>query len=168
MHEKLQDMVTRNPTIKEEKARPESLMERKQFTFEHPFTMIVVAPTGGGKTQWVKSLLERAGEKISPPPERILWLYSQMQPIYQELKKIMPHIEFYKGLPPNMEDDNFFDVNIPNLVIIDDLMQEATANVSVCNLFTRGSHHRNLSVICLMQNLYPKGKEYCTICGMLY
>ena len=29
----------------------------------------------------------------------------------------------------------------------------------MCALFTRGSHHRNLSVIFIVQNLFQKGKE---------
>ena len=31
------------------------------------------------------------------------------------------------------------------------------------NLFTEGSHHKNLSVICLLQKLYNKGKENRTM-----
>jgi len=40
------------------------------------------------------------------------------------------------------------------LVIIDDLMQET--NETVANMFTKGSHHRNVSVVFLAQNLFPK------------
>jgi len=35
-------------------------------------------------------------------------------------------------------------------------MQET--NDTVANLFTKGSHHRNLSVVYLAQNLFPKNK----------
>ena len=49
---------------------------------------------------------------------------------------------------------NNFDGNEPVLLIIDDLMQET--NESVVNLFTKGSHHRNVSVMYLAQNLFPK------------
>jgi hypothetical protein len=51
----------------------------------------------------------------------------------------------------------------PVLYIVDDLMKDATRNVDVCELFTEGSHHCNLSVICLMQNLYYRGKENRTM-----
>jgi len=51
---------------------------------------------------------------------------------------------------------NDFDGKEPVLLIIDDLMQETDETVS--NLFTKGSHHRNVSVICLAQNLFPKNK----------
>ena len=38
-------------------------------------------------------------------------------------------------------------------------MSEASNDKRICDLFTKGSHHRNLSVICLVQNLYYQGKE---------
>ncbi|KAG8239534.1 hypothetical protein J437_LFUL019203 [Ladona fulva] len=44
----------------------------------------------------------------------------------------------------------------PKFIIIDDLMKEADGRV--VDLFTRGSHHRNLSVIHLTQNLFHQGK----------
>lgn len=44
----------------------------------------------------------------------------------------------------------------PKLLIIDDLMREASNNV-VLDLFTKGSHHKNLSIIFISQNLFHKG-----------
>ena len=41
-------------------------------------------------------------------------------------------------------------------MIIDDLMQEI--NETVANMFTKGSHHRYISVVFLAQNLFPKNK----------
>jgi hypothetical protein len=35
--------------------------------------------------------------------------------------------------------------------------------VWVCELFVEGSHHRNLSVACIMQNAFSKGKENRTM-----
>ena len=44
-----------------------------------------------------------------------------------------------------------------NIIILDDLMAEATGSPVVSRLFTQG-HHRNASVILLLQNMFPKGK----------
>lgn len=122
--------------------------------FKHPFTMIVAGPTGCGKTVWVKSMLKF----ITPSPERIIWLYGQWQPLYEDLKE---HVEFIEGIPDDI--GHFLDVNKRNVIIIDDLMTEATQDSRVCDLFTKGSHHRNLSVICLLQNMYYRGKENRTM-----
>ena len=42
-------------------------------------------------------------------------------------------------------------------------MKDATQDKEICELFTEGAHHRNLSVICIMQNLFNKGKENRTM-----
>ena len=45
-----------------------------------------------------------------------------------------------------------------NLIVIDDQMIEAGKDNRIVNLFTKRSHHRNLSVIYIMQNLFHQGK----------
>ena len=120
----------------------------------HPFTCIVAGPTGCGKTRWVRTLLERRETFIDPPPERIYWYYAEYQPDYEALKAALPHVEFIEGLPRE-EELKRLDVDRRKLIVIDDLMNEL--NPVVTALFTKGSHHRNLSVVLLVQNLYFKG-----------
>ena len=129
----------------------------------HPFTMMVAACTGGGKTWFVKDLLENREQWISPAPQRIIWIYGQWQPLYAEMQRIIPGMEFVKGIPANIEDEQFLNPAIRNLIVIDDLMSEASNDKQICDLFTKGSHHRNLTVICLVQNLYYQGKESRTM-----
>lgn len=59
----------------------------------------------------------------------------------------------YKEGLPDMTD---FDGTKPNLVVVDDMMRETDSNV--VDLFTKGSHHRNLSVFFITQNLFHQGK----------
>ena len=77
------------------------------LTLGHPFTMMVAASTGGGKTWLVKNLLENRKQWISPAPQRIIWIYFQWQPLYVEMQRIIPDIEFVKGIPANIEDEQF-------------------------------------------------------------
>ena len=44
-------------------------------------------------------------------------------------------------------------------MVIDDQMENAGGDKRIVNLFTRGSHHRNLSVIYILQNLFHQGKN---------
>ena len=43
--------------------------------------------------------------------------------------------------------------------MLDDLMNESTSKDSMVDLFTKGSHHRDLSTIFILQNLFPSGKH---------
>ena len=79
------------------------------------------------------------------------------------MQRIIPGIEFVKGIRANIEDEQFLNPAIRNLIVIDDLMSEASNDKRICDLFNKGSHYRNLSVICLVQNLYYQGKESRTM-----
>ena len=91
---------------------------------------MVAGMTGSGKSVWVKSLLQHAQKAIHLPPERIVWCYSQWQPAYSGLLMTIPGIEFIKGIPGNLEQDSYFDVNIRNLIVIDDQMIEAGKTIT--------------------------------------
>ena len=123
------------------------------LAFKHPFTAIVAGPTGCGKTQFTFRLIENADNMIQPAPTKIYYCYSE----YQSLFSKYPHIIFNEGLPDIRE----FDGRQPTLLVIDDLMQET--NDTVANIFTKISHHRNISVLYLTQNLFPKNKHARTI-----
>ena len=70
----------------------------------------------------------------------------------------MPHIEFVKRIPTVLELDHYFDVNNGNMIVFDDQMIDGSKDKRIVNLFTRGWHHRNLSVIYVVQNLFHQGK----------
>ena len=61
-------------------------------------------------------------------------------------------------IPTALEQDAYFSVKKRNLIVIDDQMIEAGKDNRIVNLFTKGSHHRNLSVIYIVQNLFHQGK----------
>lgn len=119
----------------------------------HPFTSLVCGPTGCGKTKFIFRLIENAEKMISPSPTRILYCYGE----YQSLFAQYPKLEFQEGLP----DVSKFDGKEPTLVIIDDLMDEMNSDTE--KLFTRISHHRNVSVIFVTQNMFSKNKYARTV-----
>ena len=71
--------------------------------------------------------------------------------------RTIPNITFVEGVPGDLE--SMADPTIRNLVVIDDLMRELSNDQRITNLFTRGCHHRNLSVIFILQNSFHRGKE---------
>ena len=112
---------------------------------------------------WIAQLLQLSNTMINPAPTRILYFYKRWQPLYDEIMKHVPRIEFVEGIPYNIKDDSYFDTKSPTLFILDDQMRDSAKSSDICELFTEGSHHRNLSVICLMQNLFYQGKESRTM-----
>ncbi len=119
----------------------------------HPFSCIVAGPSGSGKSVFTVKLIEQASEIIEPPPEHVQWCYGVFQNFFHEIRGV----EFQQGLPLVQT----FDGKRRTLLVIDDLMQEADKTVS--SIFTRDSHHRNISVIFLSQNLFYDSKENRTM-----
>jgi hypothetical protein len=126
---------------------------------QQPFTCIVAGCTQSGKTVWVKYFLENAQTTISPTPQRIIWCYGQWQPFYFDMMRIMPVIEFNEGIPDDIDNADYLDVSQRNLMVLDYLMAQSGKDKRISDLFTKGSHHRNLSIIHIVQNIFHQGKE---------
>ena len=47
---------------------------------QHPFTCLVSGMTQSGKSQWIEKLINSRPWKIEPPPEKIIYCYSEYQP----------------------------------------------------------------------------------------
>ena len=124
--------------------------------WKHPLTCIVAGPTGCGKSTFVTRMLRHAAAMIVPPPQQITWCYGEWQEAYATTE--LGHVRFEEGLtdcgPCSIRQRGTSSV-------IDDLMAETDERVTT--LFTKKSHHRNTSVLYLVQNLFPKNKESRTI-----
>ena len=123
--------------------------------WKHPFTALIAGPTGSGKTVFVTKMLRHIADMVEPTPEEIIWCYGEWQPIYETMKGV----RFMEGLP---DIDHLSEGDKRRrLVVIDDLMSETDDRIT--KLFTKGSHHRDISVMYIVQNLFGKNKEQRTI-----
>jgi len=118
---------------------------------QHPFTCVVAGPSSSGKTCFVMRVLTHAQTMIEPAPLKVVWCYGEWQQLYTTLH----NVEFVEGLPDIQQ------LEPRTLVIVDDLMAETDERVT--KLFTKASHHRDVSVIYIVQNMFNKNKENRTI-----
>ena len=129
-----------------------------EFKFIHPFTSIVAGVTSSGKTEFTKLLIKNWKNLIDIKVNslKVLWCFSEVKSIFQNNFDFV-QIEFHKGIP-SVE---IIDGIKPNVIILDDLMDDL--NQDVKNLFTKISHHRNISVVLIAQNLFNQNKQMRTI-----
>ena len=104
------------------------------------------------KYLWVEPLKNKAAKKV----------VKGFQHIFDKGRNVR-NIVFAQGIPEQLNDESFVDPRYPSLIVIDDLMRDATNNKDVCELLVEGSHHRNSTVTCIMQNAFSRGKENRTI-----
>jgi hypothetical protein len=114
---------------------------------EHPFTMIVAGPTSCGKTVFTTKLVQ-SNQFDGQEFDEIVWCYSESGSVENNR---MEDVIYNEGVPSN----DMFDGR-PKLLVLDDLMHEC--GESVAKIFTKKSHHWNVSVVLINQNLYPKSK----------
>lgn len=116
--------------------------------WQHPFTAIIAGPTSSGKSYFIKQFLRERSCLINGNIDEIVYCIPEGQVADHEIA----YNRLYEGIP----DAEMFKDLKPRLVILDDLMREADG--SVVDLFTKGSHHYNLSVIFVTQNIFNQGK----------
>ena len=132
---------------------PEMFLADHYMPWVHPFTSVIAGPTGSGKTVFVKRFVNNIKHMMTPQPDRITWCYDVYQPIYATIDGV----DFLEGLP-NLD---ALDPRERHLIIVDDQMDDV--NQKVADLFTKYSHHKNVSVMLIVQNLFNKNKFHRTI-----
>ena len=129
--------------------------------FKTPANFYICGQSQTGKTSLVRSMLKNLEEMFNPIPTQVIYCYGQLQKKFNELIKIVPKIKLVEGFPDDLYD--MVNGHTKLLVILDDLMCQCSNDQGVPDLFTRGSHHRGLTVMYLTQNLFPPGKLSRTI-----
>ena len=130
------------------------MLESMDVQLKHPFSMLIAGSRGVGKTMFATNLLKNVQHIMTPIPNHIVWCYAKHQPeLYRQLKDIDEKIEYIEGIPSELNE--MFDREKVNMLILDDMMDEASGDKRIEQLFTRGRHD-NLSIIYLTQNLFHK------------
>ena len=134
-----------------------------RFFFQHPTTIVLAGPTQCGKTHFLIRAIREG--LFKPEPQRIVWVFSEMQSAYADLVREIPSIEFLKGFTSELYEA--FDPSVRNLLILDDQMESKAAHKrgdnDVTKFFTQGSHHRNLTVVYIVQNLFNQDAAMRTV-----
>ena len=134
-----------------------------RFAFAHPATIVLAGPTQCGKTQFLVKVLREM--RFEPAPQRIVWVYSEWQAAYDELARDISGIQFIHGFSSELYET--FDRGVRNLLILDDQMEDKAVHKrganTVTTYFTKGSHHRNLTIVYIVQNLYHNDTSMRTV-----
>ena len=124
-----------------------------ELAFQCPTRISVAGPSNCGKTVFVQQLLN--SNLLYPPPDRIIYVYTEYQPLYNEIKARHDNVEFICGWDASIY-DGLIDGR-HTVLVLDDVQSSVQNDASIGNLFTKGSHHRNITVVVILQNLFPPG-----------
>ena len=127
----------------------------KAFRFKTPSSILIVGPSSCGKTCFTESLLlDHLEELFVSPPLMIHYCYGVWQHGFQDRKDA--GIQFHEGVPATFHLQKWFPKG--GLLVLDDLMVEGGEDKELLDLFTKHSHHQNITVLYLCQDMFPPGK----------
>lgn len=128
-----------------------------------PFAMLVAASSKSGKTHLVRDVLLNHVFMFEQPLTEILWIYhkgSRDDALFESLKNSLRiPISFMDEFPK--DDASFSDRMLFNntdtsklkCLVLDDVVHDALKSQNFLELFTILSHHQNIAVIAILQNL---------------
>ena len=115
-----------------------------------PFTMLVAGGSQSGKSTTILEYLKNPEKIFNVNFEKIIYISgSGIHDSFNDPD--LKHIKFTKDLSSiyNIERSE-----IGQLIIIDDLATELTNDPNLQNIFTKGSHHTNTSIIFIAQSIF--------------
>ncbi|GFQ69827.1 uncharacterized protein TNCT_62541 [Trichonephila clavata] len=115
---------------------------RTMLKLKHSSCLLCIGASQSGKTSLVRRMITHKAHDYEF--RNIIWCYKVFQQWFAEAKGI----KFVQGLPEKFQSES--------LVIIDDLMNDL--NEKIAELFTITAHHSRISVILILQNLFPRNK----------
>lgn len=117
--------------------------------FKTPFSMILVGPSMSGKTTFTNNLINQLPDLVDGDIKQIYYCC----PNRNYAPKVLvenPNINVIEGLP-NINDD----IEESSLLILDDFM--LNLGKEIAEIFTVSCHHKCISVILTLQNLFHRG-----------
>lgn len=124
------------------------------FRFHTPSSMLVVGPSGCGKTVFTSDLLLNNLDLFENLEPNAHYCYGVWQHGFEDMKKA--GVQFHEGIPDSSDFESWFPRE--GLLVLDDLMEEGANDKQVLDLFTKHSHHNNITVLYLCQDMFPPGK----------
>jgi GTPase SAR1 family protein len=119
----------------------------------------IVGPSGSGKTCFVSKLLQRQN-MFKTNFNKIYWHEGGggESGVTESERCKIPGVQYIKGF-----DNNWLSRLRPgDVIVIDDLYQEANKEDNFNDLFTKISRHGSVTVIFITQNLFHSGGEHRT------
>ena len=110
---------------------------------QHPFTLIVAEANSCGRSTFVIRLIECREKICDIVFDNIAWYH-----IENNAPHHLKNVSFVKDVPDFANPEN-----VPAIVVLDDLMVSADST-KVSELFSKGSHHHNISLVLITQNLF--------------
>ena len=130
--------------------------------FINPANWVVAGPSGCGKSTFIFSVLTNLKDMFEIPPDKVLYCYNIYQSLFEKIENTLPFVTFHQNIPNEETIEEFGkSSSSPKLLVLDYLSHRLDESVEL--LFTQRSHHMNITVIFITQNLFYRSKQNRTL-----
>ena len=98
--------------------------------------------------------MDHSDELFENPPETIHYCYGAWQDGFVDMQGA--GVQFHEGISETDRLKSWFPDG--EILVLDDLMAERSDEKELLDLFTKHSHHQNITVLDLCQDMFPPGK----------
>ena len=141
-------------------------LDINELKLKSPCRLLLIGASGSGKTFFLLKLIKYAEYMFTTPPDQIIYCYSVMQPILEDLAKENKIVELHEGFSSDLYESH--DPSSHLLLCVDDLMSSDIFK-ELSDLYTKHSRHKNISVAFLTQvGVYNILDEYLLNHGYIY
>jgi hypothetical protein len=124
--------------------------------FAHPSQIMVAGATRSGKTTLVTNILSNMKLMLDPEPKDVYWFYAMPSSV-EHVPALLPWVKLRNGAPTEDMINDIIKEGVPKVMVMDDMQQlmgsKKTADM-LTDIFTKVSHHGNLTIIFIVQNMY--------------
>ena len=130
--------------------------------FKSCSSFLISAPSGSGKTEWVRKLLTQKG-MFDEEPVQIMYCYGVHQQLFDTMEREIDNISFHEGIPTETDLKQFAHDRQFRVIVFDDLMRQCIDNPLVEKIYYAYAHHYRLCCIQITHNIFCQGKSARTI-----
>ena len=125
------------------------------ISIKWPFKWTIVGSSGSGKTHFSLQIIKNSQKIFNNPPTKLIILYEEYQPIYDDFKKYIP-TEIFQEKEFDLEKISLKQETDDRLLILFDDLYFSNNLDYISQFFLVKGRHRNISLIFLTQSIYNK------------
>ena len=130
-------------------------------TLEPGTSLILSGPSNCGKTTFAVNLIRHRKVVYNTEISKIIIITPHNQPIFDTLKET-EDVDIINDVPDYEDISNMADLHQGGglIIFLDDIMQELSSKANLSKIFTQLCHHKQLTCILSVQNLFFQSNEY--------
>ena len=120
--------------------------------------VLIQASSSGGKTHFLKQILEQKADLFFEPVTCTIIIYEHWQSLYDEMLDNDPNIIFSREIPSQEQLEEWVKDHRHSILCVDDKQLELANSPQGAAIFMKLSHHLKISCFFLLQGATMKGK----------